>query len=121
MHRVRLTDGPNPHTGEVEIYTNSTGGLDNGEWRAICGDYYNWGLTNARVVCHQLGYPDVVNAIRYGQYGEGIGPYWLDSLDCLGTETDILECRNYGIENQYCYYGSAAAECLGMYVHTLLL
>ena len=115
VHRVRLVDGPNPRTGRVEVYTNSTGGLDNGEWGAICGDYW-WDFWNAMVVCNQLGYPDVVVDIRYGRYGEGIGPYWLYRIQCLGTETDIFTCTRYGIENHFCSYGSAAVECLGMFL-----
>ena len=111
MHRVRLIDGPNPHTGCVEVYTNSTGGLDNAKWGAVC-DYW-WSFLDARVVCRQLGYPDAVTAL-YGPYSEGNGPYWLYGINCFGTEADIFTCDYLEIERQFCNFRSAAAHCLGM-------
>lgn len=113
VHRVRLIDGPNSRTGRVEVYINRTGGVDNAEWGAICGDYW-WSFFDARVVCRQLGYPDAFVAVRYGLYGDGNGPYWLDDVRCRGNETDIFTCAYVMIENYLCYYGSAAAECLGV-------
>ena len=107
-----MIDGPNARTGRVEVYTNRTGGLENGQWVTICGDYL-WDYRDARVVCRQLGYPDALEAIRYGRYGDGIGPNWLDGIDCFGNEIDIFTCDHFGIDNRFCYYGSAAAECLG--------
>ena len=95
------------------MYTNSTGGLDNAAWGAVCGDYW-WDFWDARVVCRQLGYPDALVAIR-GQYGEGNGLNWLGDIDCFGTEIDIFACDHLGIEDNYCYYGSAATKCLGTY------
>ena len=94
------------------MYTNSTGGLDDAEWGAVCGDYW-WNFFDARVVCRQLGYPDALVAIRLGPYGEGNGPYRLYYINCIGTETDIFTCDHFGIENHFCYYGSAGAHCLG--------
>ena len=120
VHRVRLIDGPNSRTGRVEVYTNSTGGLDNAEWGAVCGDYW-WSFWNARVVCRQLGYPDALVAIRYGPYGEGSGPYWLYGIDCYGTESDIFTCDYLEIEDHFCYFGSAAALCLGTCTITIIL
>ena len=90
IHRVRLINGPNEHTGRVEVYTNSTGGLDNAEWGTVCDD--SWDINDARVVCRQLGYPDAVSAPRYSRYGQGIGPIWLDDVACLGTEPDLFTC-----------------------------
>jgi len=111
LDRVRLVDGPNPHTGRVEIYTNSTGGLDNAEWGAICSD--NWDIQDARVVCHQLGYPDAVAVPRCGQ---GTGPVWLNSVHCLGNESDLFTCRHNGIGSHNCTYDEdASVECLGMF------
>ena len=112
-HRVRLVDGPNPTTGRVEVYTNSTGGVDNGEWGTICDDYY-WNFWEARVVCHQLGYPDAVVAQYYAYYGEGTGPVWLDDVWCLGNEPDIFACVHNGIGYHNCFYGDASVECLGV-------
>jgi len=110
--RVRLVNGPNPHLGCVEIYTNSTGGLDNGEWGSICDG--NWNFKDARVVCHQLGYLDAVVAPMSTHFGQGNGPIWLNLVQCLGTESDLFLCRNNGIAKHICDHGKyASAECLG--------
>jgi len=114
MHivRVRLVDGPNPYTGRVEVYTSARG-LD--EWGTICDD--NWDIEDVRVVCHQLGYPYVVDAPRDAHYGQGTGPIWLDNVQCLGNESDIFVCTHNGVSNHDCSHREdASAECLGTYV-----
>ena len=112
-HRVRLVDGPNPHTGRVEVYTNSTGGLDDAQWGTICDD--NWNFLNARVVCRQLGYPDAVDAPRSSHYGPGTGKIWLNNVECTGTEPDLFTCNNDGIGTHSCgHLEDASVECLGV-------
>ena len=67
------------------------------------------------MVCRQLGYPDAFVAIYYRRYGYEIGLYWLDNVECLGTETDIFTCAHLVIENSLCYFHTIpAAECLGI-------
>ena len=114
-HQVRLIDGPNPFTGRIEVYINSTGGLDNAEWGTICDA--NWDIQDARVVCRQLGYPDVVAAPLSARYGQGTGPIWLNNVQCLGSEFDILTCAHSGNLNQNCKHDKdASAKCLGMLI-----
>lgn len=110
--RIRLSDGPSSRAGHVEVFTNSTGGLVNAQWGTICSD--NWNILNARVVCHQLGYPDAVAAPLAARYGQGAGPIWLDNVQCLGNESDLFACVHNGIGFHDCKHeGDASVECLG--------
>ena len=110
--QVRLTDGPNPYTGRVEVYI-TTRGL--GIWGTICDD--SWDIEDARVVCHELGYPYAVAAPVNAHYDEGTGPIWLDEVQCLGNESGIFACVHNGTGNHNCFHNEdASAECLCTYV-----
>ena len=111
---IRLVNGSNSHTGRVEIYTNSTGGLDNARWGTVCDDA--WDFLDARVVCRQLGYPDAVAALTSAHYGEGTLPILLSDVSCVGYELDLLSCRHNEIGIHDCQHSSdVAVECLGMF------
>ena len=95
------------------MYANSTGGLDNAEWGTICDD--NWDIEDARVVCHQLGYPDAVAAPLSAHYGQGTGPIWLDNVECLGTELDLFACGHNISGNHSCEHDEdSSVECSGL-------
>lgn len=114
MHRVRIVDGPNSHTGRVEVYGNSTGGVDDGEWGTICDD--SWDIQNSRVVCRQVGYPDAASVPLSEKYGQGSGPAWLSYVWCTGDELDLLACVHTGIGYYKCEHDKyATAECSGSY------
>ena len=113
VHRVRLTDGPNPRAGRVEVYTNSIGGLDSGEWGTVCDD--SWDIQDARVVCRQLGYPNAVAALSSAHNGQGSPPIWFDGVQCLGNELDLFECMHSGIAYHRCNDNDASVECSGTY------
>ena len=100
VHRIRLSDGPDPHAGRVEVYTNSTGGLDNAQWGTICDN--NWDIQDAKVACRQLGYLYAVVAPLPAHYGEGTGPIWLDNVQCLGNESNLFLCVHSGIGSHNC-------------------
>ena len=115
---MRLVNGPNQYTGRVEVYANSTEGLDNAEWGTICDD--SWDIQDARVVCHQLGYPDAVAAPLSAYYGQGTGPIWLDDVQCLGTESDLFACVHNGFGNHNCEHDKdASVECSGLPTSTV--
>ena len=114
--RVRLINGSSPYIGRVEVYTNSTGGIDDGEWGTICDA--DWRFQDARVVCNQLGYSDAVFPPTSTHFGEGTGPVWLNNVQCNGTEPDLFTCRHNGITEHVCEHGEyASVECLGTYLY----
>ena len=111
---IRLVNGSNPHTGRVEIYTNSTGGLDNAQWGTVCDDA--WDFLDARVVCRQLGYPDAVAALTSAHYGERTVPTLLSNVRCAGHESSLTACGHSITGIHDCQdSGIVAVECMGMF------
>ena len=110
---MRLTYSTNPFSGHVEIYANSTGGLHNAEWRSICDE--NWDILNARVVCHQLGYPDAVAALTSARYDQSTALILIENMQCLGNESDFFACAHSGISDHTCEHDQyAVVECTGL-------
>ncbi|XP_078612623.1 uncharacterized protein LOC144882595 [Branchiostoma floridae x Branchiostoma japonicum] len=83
---VRLADGDTNY-GRVEVKYD-------GQWGTICDD--DFGESEARVICRQLGFPDF-ETFHYGAYyGPGTGPVWLSNLQCNGFETNVEDCSHSG-------------------------
>ncbi|XP_028407376.1 deleted in malignant brain tumors 1 protein-like [Dendronephthya gigantea] len=103
--RLRL-QGPSSANGRgrVEI-------LYHGYWGTICDS--SWNMKNARVVCRQLGYQDVVRTLRRYEFYSGSGDIWLNHLDCTGEERNITSCHHtLGGEYPFCSHGDdAGVEC----------
>ncbi|PIK48882.1 Galectin-3-binding protein A [Apostichopus japonicus] len=102
---VRLNGG-NETAGRVEIYHN-------GEWGTVCDD--SWDISDAAVVCRQLGFPGVISAPGGASFGEGSGEIHLDDLSCIGDESNLLSCGHSAIDN--CSHGEDA----GVVCSTVLL
>ena len=87
-YELRLSDGPYPNQGRVEV-------LYNGDWGTICD--YGWDLEDAHVVCRQLGFAKAVVALQgaesAGLYGQGLGTIHLYQLACTGSEASLVKCR----------------------------
>ncbi|XP_078617491.1 scavenger receptor cysteine-rich domain-containing group B protein-like [Branchiostoma floridae x Branchiostoma japonicum] len=85
--------------GRVEVFYNN-------QWGTVCDD--SWGLTDAHVVCRQLGYPSAASAHGLASFGQGSGQTWLDNVACTGSETSITDCRHNGWGVEDCGHGEDA-------------
>ena len=72
----------------------------NNIWGSICENGFN--LTDADVVCRQLGFLYANDFGTFGGYSDG--PIWLDNINCLGNESFITECDHSGWGVSNCYH-----------------
>ena len=80
---VRLVGGATVFEGRVEVFFL-------GQWGTVCN--YNWDLTDATVICRQLGYVRAVEVPSSASFGAGSGPSWYSNVRCVGTEMNLTEC-----------------------------
>ena len=90
---LRLTNGYVPSTGRVEIWYSD-------QWNTVCDN--SWSITDARVVCRQLGYQGAAFAHRSAEFGEGSGGILLDNVGCTGAERTLLQCSHGGNYTHNC-------------------
>lgn len=122
--KVQLIGGQLPSKGRVEVCIN-------GNWGTVHNN--DWGITDAQVVCRQLGYDDgnciIVNvhmllnlilhtitilnpqlagcAYSYSEESESL--VVLNDVRCVGTESRLVDCP-YDMDTYYSDY-FAAVHC----------
>ncbi|NXL53168.1 DMBT1 protein, partial [Podilymbus podiceps] len=100
---TRLVNGSSFCSGRVEV-------LHDGKWGTVCDN--SWSLTDAEVVCREVGCGQALSALFGAAFGQGSGPIWLDEVDCAGTEAALSLCqaRSWGSHN--CNHGEdAGVQC----------
>ncbi|KAG3292467.1 antigen WC1.1-like [Ictidomys tridecemlineatus] len=103
-----LVDGGSRCAGRVEI-------LQQGSWGSICDD--SWDLSDAHVVCRQLGCGVALEATISAHFGEGSGPIWLDEVNCTGEEAYVWQCPSQGWGQRNCSHKEDVGVIFSGFVH----
>ncbi|XP_036416749.1 scavenger receptor cysteine-rich type 1 protein M130-like [Colossoma macropomum] len=92
---VRLVDGGSRCAGRVEV-------LHRGQWGTVCS--FSWDMSDAAVVCRELGCGEAVDAPVLAHFGSGHGPIWMNYADCSGSESTLKNCKSQGWGKHNCYH-----------------
>ncbi|XP_056150146.1 deleted in malignant brain tumors 1 protein-like [Lampris incognitus] len=103
--KLRLVNGRSDCSGRVELFHD-------GIWGTVCDD--DWEISNAEVVCRQLGCGQPLSALKDAHFGKGSGPIWLDNVVCTGQESALTQCSHFDFGENNCGHGEdASVICLG--------
>nr|XP_019941195.1 PREDICTED: scavenger receptor cysteine-rich domain-containing group B protein-like [Paralichthys olivaceus] len=103
---IRVSSGNSSCQGRVEVQYK-------GLWGTVCDD--GWDITNAQVVCRQLGCGPAIAAKPQAYFGYGNGPILLDNVECSGFERDLTQCFHLGWGLHNCgHHEDAGVICLSL-------
>jgi len=95
----------NPWEGLIQVYTRN-------DYHFICNR--QWTITEANVICRQLGYPRAVS-INYTGSNSDYSSAEID-FSCDGTEDSLLDCEllGYNDGSTVCANNYASVICKGI-------
>ncbi len=62
----------------------------NAVWGSVCDD--QWDISDAQVVCRQLGCGAALRADGNSVFGAGKGVVWMNRVECRGNEIHLWDC-----------------------------
>ncbi|XP_026097085.1 antigen WC1.1-like [Carassius auratus] len=80
---LRLSGGKGRCSGRLEVYHNAV-------WGSVCDD--QWDISDAQVVCRQLGCGAALRADGNSVFGAGEGVVWMNEGQCRGNEIHLWDC-----------------------------
>ncbi|XP_016133767.1 scavenger receptor cysteine-rich type 1 protein M130-like [Sinocyclocheilus grahami] len=80
---LRLIGGEGRCSGRLEVYHNAV-------WGSVCDD--QWDISDAQVVCRQLGCGAALRTDGISAFGAGEGVVWMNKVECRGNEIHLWDC-----------------------------
>ncbi|XP_072411949.1 scavenger receptor cysteine-rich domain-containing protein DMBT1-like [Chiloscyllium punctatum] len=97
---VRLDGGGSNCSGKVEMMCNK-------RWGTFCGD--SWDITDANVVCRQLGCGFARLARGGPAISQGKGVIWQNDVKCKGSESFLSDCLSAAPGQSTCNHKEIAS------------
>ncbi|XP_043538442.1 deleted in malignant brain tumors 1 protein-like [Chiloscyllium plagiosum] len=97
---VRLDGGGSNCSGKVEMMCNK-------RWGTFCGD--SWDITDANVVCRQLGCGFALLARGGPAISQGKGVIWQNGVKCKGSESFLSDCLSTARGQSTCNHKEVAS------------
>uniref|UniRef100_A0A673KPI7 Soluble scavenger receptor cysteine-rich domain-containing protein SSC5D n=1 Tax=Sinocyclocheilus rhinocerous TaxID=307959 RepID=A0A673KPI7_9TELE len=94
-----LSGGEGRCSGRLEVYHNAV-------WGSVCDD--QWDISDAQVVCRQLGCGAALRADGNSVFGAGSGPVWMSYVVCTGSESTLKNCGSTGWGKSSCDHSKDA-------------
>ncbi|XP_071375300.1 scavenger receptor cysteine-rich domain-containing protein DMBT1-like [Centroberyx affinis] len=110
--KVRAADGPDVCTGRVEVYSK-------GQWGTVCDD--GWDLSEADVVCRELGCGLALEVKLGAFYGPGSGDILMTDVNCTGSEDSLNKCPHSRLGKQKCGHHEDAGVVCEEFIKTRLV
>ncbi|XP_043538437.1 scavenger receptor cysteine-rich type 1 protein M130-like [Chiloscyllium plagiosum] len=100
QHSVRLDGGRSNCSGRVEIMCDK-------RWGTVCGD--SWDITDANVVCRQMGCGFAVSAGGGAPVSLSEGVIWQNDVKCKGSESFLSDCLSPAPAQMECNHKEIAS------------
>ena len=71
------------------------------------------------MVCRQLNYTGLIAVNKSLRFGPGMGPIWLDDVDCTGRESSIGQCQSQLIGEHNCGHNEDVGVICGEWLKLL--
>ncbi|XP_013413091.1 deleted in malignant brain tumors 1 protein-like [Lingula anatina] len=97
---LRLINSSNAYEGRLEIFYS-------GRWGRVCD--YGWDWTSANVACKQLGFTGAHTHV-FNMSPRGTGIFWIQDLNCQGSEASLADCLHDGVGSVSSTYCSQTAS-----------
>ena len=108
-----LFDATNTSVGETLSIEGRVEVCINNAWGTICRDSYI-DRVDAEVMCGQLGGYLLQESVVTSTVSPGVGPIFLDRIDCSEDDNTILDCSPNLFVDQSCDHSrDVSIKCIG--------